>query len=166
MENWRRCKQKPLFSFLTHFSGRRRINKETNERTVETDECIAVRLLEEYPDLISNVSIVFDNMIVDFNELFPSLATELEMLSSVCSKETSRKHVGKLVLENNMIESPYNKPGGAIIPGGFVAPPVDSDGATVGAEVDGGGTVVAGAARALEAGLLNTKLIPPVLNVT
>ena len=56
------------------------INPATNERTIETDECVATRLLQEYPDLLSDVSIAFDNMIVDFNELFPSLTVELEMV--------------------------------------------------------------------------------------
>ena len=79
-ECWNRCYRQPLFTFLTHLSGRRRLNKETGEKTVETDECLAQRIINDYPKLASEVSIAFDNMLVDFDGLFPSLATEYEML--------------------------------------------------------------------------------------
>ena len=44
------------------------------------DECLAQRIINDYPELASEVSIAFDNMLVDFDGLFPSLATEYEML--------------------------------------------------------------------------------------
>lgn len=47
---------------------------------METDECLAQRIINDYPKLASEVSIAFDNMLVDFDGLFPSLATEYEML--------------------------------------------------------------------------------------
>lgn len=80
MECYLKSTHRPLFSFLTHFSGRRRIHEETGEKTVSTDERIARRILEEYPEIISEVSIAFDGMLVDLNQQFPSLACELSML--------------------------------------------------------------------------------------
>ena len=62
-----------------------------------------------------------------------------------------------------MSERHYNKLGGAIIPEGL-APLVDSGGVTLGAEADGGRVTVP--AKAPDVGLLNTRLIPPVFNVT
>lgn len=56
------------------------MNEETGEKTVGTDERIARRILEEYPELMNEVSIAFDGMIVDLNRQFPSLACELSML--------------------------------------------------------------------------------------
>ena len=56
------------------------MNEETGEKTVGTDERIARRSLEEYPELMNEVSIAFDGMIVDLNRQFPSLACELSML--------------------------------------------------------------------------------------
>ena len=78
-----KCNHRPLFSFLTHFSGRRRVHEETGEKTVGTDERIARRILEEYPELMNEVSIAFDGMIVDLNRQFPSLACELSMLFQI-----------------------------------------------------------------------------------
>lgn len=47
---------------------------------METDECLALRIVNDYPELAGEVSIAFDNMLVDFEGLFPSVATEYEML--------------------------------------------------------------------------------------
>lgn len=80
MECWRQCRRKPVFSFLTHFSNRRRINEATKDKTIRTDERIAQRILEDYPEMVSEVSIAFDGMMVDFAKLFPSLACQLELL--------------------------------------------------------------------------------------
>lgn len=79
-EKWRQCNQKPLFTFLTHFSGRKRVDPETGEKTLSTEACIAERILSEYPELASEVCLVFDNMLVDLDAIFPSLVLELELL--------------------------------------------------------------------------------------
>ena len=83
-----------MFSFLTHFSNRRRVNDVTKEKTVRTDERIAQRIVEDYPEmdkyLVSEVSIAFDGMLVDFAKIFPALCCQMEMLFSyrVSHKQT------------------------------------------------------------------------------
>ena len=79
-EKWRQCHQKPLFTFLTHFSGRKRMDPETGEKSLSTEACVAKRILSDYPELADEVSLVFDNMLVYFDDVFPSLRLELEML--------------------------------------------------------------------------------------
>ena len=69
-----------MFSFLTNFSGRIKVHEKKAEKNVSIDERIARRILEEYPELMNEVSIAFDGMIVDLNRQFPSLACELSML--------------------------------------------------------------------------------------
>ena len=71
-----------MFSFLTHFSNRRRVNEVTKEKTVRTDERIAQRVVADYPEMVSEVSIAFDGMIVDFAKIFPALCCQMEMLFS------------------------------------------------------------------------------------
>lgn len=79
-----------MFSFLTHFSNRRRVNDVTKEKTVRTDERIAQRIVEDYPEMVSEVSIAFDGMLVDFARIFPALCCQMEMLFSyrVSHKQT------------------------------------------------------------------------------
>ena len=52
-ECWRACNHKPLFTFLTHFSGRRRIDPSTGQKTLRTDAMLVRRLMNEYKDLRS-----------------------------------------------------------------------------------------------------------------
>lgn len=54
----------------------------TKEKTVRTDERIALRVMEDYPEMMSKVSISFDGMIVDFSKIFPALCCQMEMLFS------------------------------------------------------------------------------------
>ena len=66
-----------------HLKPTTTVDEETGEKTVGTDERIARRILEEYPELMNEVSIAFDGMIVDLNRQFPSLACELSMLFQI-----------------------------------------------------------------------------------
>lgn len=75
----RKCYHRPLFSFLTHFSGRKRMNETIGKKNINTDEQIAKRLVDENPDLINEISIAFDGLLVDFDKQFPSVVCELQM---------------------------------------------------------------------------------------
>ena len=56
------------------------MDSETGGKTLSTEACIAERIVLEYPDLANEVCLAFDNMLVDFDAIFPSLVLELEML--------------------------------------------------------------------------------------
>ena len=56
------------------------MDTETGEKTLSTEACIAERMVSEYPELANEVCLAFDNMLVDFDAIFPSLVLELEML--------------------------------------------------------------------------------------
>lgn len=56
------------------------MNETIGKKNISTDEQIAKRLVEENPDLISEIAIAFDGLLVDFDKQFPSVACDLQML--------------------------------------------------------------------------------------